>query len=973
MIKRFWHRIWPKQPLAIKITAALAFLVAAAVVSATSLSILSAERVIRADLEDQASLVLETLAMSLAKAVASEDAEALESALQDVDGSQTITAVRFYNRAGELISPKGIEEDGDPAFVQQVLASPEPIFRWGEDHLMAGRQIEYQGVAAGAATVAIAMAPTEAKIASLSSQALLAALIIIAVGIALGLLLSRSITEPLGTWVRAAKQIGKGDLSRKVSIESRDELADLANAFNDMTDQLQERDARRSAILAAALDGIISFDQSGQIIECNPAARSMFGIPTDRPLKYNIAQWVRFEHGDDSSRRALIDHLTAQSPDILDQRVEAVGMHTDGTTFPIDLAVTRVSAAGPILYTAVARDITEVKRSEAALQRAQQELERRVEDRTSELAQMNTALQAQMEELGHAEQALRESEERYFLATRGAKDGLWDWDLRKGRIYFSQRWKSMLGYEDHEIGDHKSDWLMLIHAEDRPQVEAELSAHLEGLSPQFESEHRMLHKDGEYRWVLSRALAVQDERGSAYRMAGSQSDITARKQIEEQLLHDAFHDALTGLPNRALFLDRLGRAIERSRRREDYQFAVLFLDLDRFKVINDSLGHTKGDEVLIAIAHRLEFFLRTADTVARLGGDEFVILLEDLDAPEDALRVAERIQDELKLPFYLDDQKVFTGVSIGIVLSTTGYSRPEEILRDADIAMYRAKALGRARSEVFDTEMRTTAMVRLELENDLRRAIGFQEFKVYYQPIISLENNRITGFEALVRWQHPERGLIPPEEFIGVAEETGLIVPIDWWVLREACKQLAVWHAEFGIEPPLTMSVNVSGKHFVSLDLVRQVEHILETTDVLPESVKLELTESVFMEEDEIAADAFAQLRNLGLQLQIDDFGTGYSSLGYLQRFPVDTIKIDRSFVSKMSTHSTNAEIVRTIVMLARELDMNAIAEGVETEEQLLQLKKLACEFGQGFLISEPMDHYAAGQMVAQMIATETL
>jgi diguanylate cyclase (GGDEF)-like protein/PAS domain S-box-containing protein len=604
---------------------------------------------------------------------------------------------------------------------------------------------------------------------------------------------------------------------------------------------------------------------------------------------------------------------------------------------------------------------------------ARADLENRVQERTVELEEANRKLQSQMAELESIQRALEESEERFALAAQGANDGIWDWDLRSDRVYYSSRWKSMLGYDNDEISGGKEEWLDRVHPDDLGPVRNGLNSHLEGRTHHFESEHRMLHKDGSFRWVLSRGLAVRDESGTAYRLAGSQTDITERKTAEEQLLHDAFHDSLTGLPNRALFIDRLGRAIQRARRRENYQFAVLFLDLDRFKVINDSLGHSTGDQLLIGIARRLELFLRTIDTVARLGGDEFVILLEDMSQVEDATRVARRIQDELGLPFYMNEQKVFTTVSIGVVLSASNYDRPEEILRDADIAMYRAKALGRARYEVFESSMRTNALARLTLETDLRRAIGFQEFQVYYQPIMDLGANRLTGFEALVRWNHPERGLIPPDEFIPIAEESGLIIPIDWWVLRKAAEQLVAWQEEFPLDPPLTMSVNVSSQHFHQLDLVKQLENILELTGLDPRYLKLEITENVFMDSETEEVPGIVELRRLGIQLQIDDFGTGYSSLGYLQRFPIDTIKIDRSFVSRMGEDSTNAEIVRTILNLARELDMSTIAEGVETDDQLNQLKALACEFGQGFLISRPVDSEQAHQLIEQMLKPEVL
>ncbi|HEX8853774.1 MAG TPA: EAL domain-containing protein, partial [Pyrinomonadaceae bacterium] len=392
------------------------------------------------------------------------------------------------------------------------------------------------------------------------------------------------------------------------------------------------------------------------------------------------------------------------------------------------------------------------------------------------------------------------------------------------------------------------------------------------------------------------------------------------------------------------------------KRRDSRLFAVLFLDLDRFKIVNDSLGHMVGDQLLVGIGRRLETCLRPGDTVARLGGDEFTILLEDLNDAEEAIEVAGRLQKEVSLPFNLNGHEVFTTVSIGIALSTTGYERPEEVLRDADTAMYRAKTQGKARHEVFDKAMHARALNLLQLETDLRRAVEREEFFLHYQPIVSLETGLIRGFEALVRWQHPERGPVSPIDFIPVAEETGLIIPIGEWVLAEACREVKRWQAMFPSYPPLQISVNISGKQLMKSDLIEQVRRVLHETGIEARALKLEITESIMMENIESAISILNHLRALGVELSIDDFGTGYSSLSYLHRFPVSTLKIDRSFVGRMDGNNENAEIVRTIVMLARNLDMDVIAEGVETESQVTQLRALRCEYGQGYHFSKPVD-----------------
>jgi diguanylate cyclase (GGDEF)-like protein/PAS domain S-box-containing protein len=553
------------------------------------------------------------------------------------------------------------------------------------------------------------------------------------------------------------------------------------------------------------------------------------------------------------------------------------------------------------------------------------------------------------------EEELRVSQERYHLAVQGANDGIWDWDLKTNRIYFSPRWKAMLGYLDNEIPSQPVEWLKRIHIEDFHKVHDALTMHLTGASQHFEIEYRILHKSMNYLWVLARGLVVRDKGGKPSRIAGSQTDVTSRKRAEEQLLFDAFHDNLTGLPNRALFMDRLTQALERKKRRNDYLFAVLFLDLDRFKVINDSLGHPIGDKLLIACARILEKSLRSIDTVSRLGGDEFILLLDDIKHVDYAQEVAERIQQTFRSPMPIEGHNVVVSASIGIVHSTLDHDNPDDIIRDADTAMYKAKTLGRACHAVFESTMRQRMVTRLELENDLRTALENQELQVHYQPIITFNNWKILGFEALLRWKHPKRGSIPPKEFIPVAEETGLIDTLGMWVLRQACNQMQTWHHQYPIEPPLNIHVNISRKQFNQPDLVDNIQKILSETSLDPRCLSLEITESLFVEYDEIFNETLARLTKLGIKLQIDDFGTGYSSFNYLQRLPVSSIKIDSIFVAKMKFGNRHTEIVRSIVNMAHSLGMEAIAEGVETEEQLTQLQSIDCNCGQGFYISRPV------------------
>ncbi|OFV83041.1 MAG: hypothetical protein A2Y78_01140 [Acidobacteria bacterium RBG_13_68_16] len=559
----------------------------------------------------------------------------------------------------------------------------------------------------------------------------------------------------------------------------------------------------------------------------------------------------------------------------------------------------------------------------------------------------------------HNERALWESEERYTLAVNGAHDGLWDWNLKAGTAYFSPRWKAMLGYREDEIGTDIDEWFSRVHPDDSVALHNALEGHFTREEPHFEHEHRMRCKDASTIWALSRGLAVRDQAGRPTRIAGSLTDISVAKRTQEQLLHDALYDALTQLPNRTLFLDHLGLSVDQARRRKNSMVALLFMDLDRFKNINDSLGHSVGDELLVELARRLTHFLRPGDTVARLGGDEFAVLLNDVHGVGDATRIAERIQELIREKMVIGGREVFTCASIGVALSSPGYKRPEEILRDADIAMYRAKAAGRGSYQVFDQTMHRNAVALLKLETELRRAVELKQFVMHYQPIVSLEKGRIVGFEGLVRWRHPERGLVNPERFIAVAEETGLIVPLGWWVMRQACRHAREWQQLLPSQPPLYVSVNVSGKVVMQPDMFDRVTAILEETGLPATSLRLEITENVIMDHGDIALGKLAQFHDLGVQFSVDDFGTGYSSLSYLQRFSYDTLKIDRSFISGMESKGDASAIVQTIVALGNMLKINVVAEGVETSMQFKRLREIGCSHAQGFWFSRPVDRAA--------------
>jgi PAS domain S-box-containing protein len=580
---------------------------------------------------------------------------------------------------------------------------------------------------------------------------------------------------------------------------------------------------------------------------------------------------------------------------------------------------------------------------------------------------------------------LAEREHLFQLITENAADMIAVLDRNGQRLYNSPAYQRILGYGPEELAATSS--MDQIHPDDRARVlEASAKARNTGRGERLE--YRIRHKDGSWRFLESTASAIRSPEGETDGLVIVNRDITERKRAEEKLAHQSFHDGLTDLPNRALFLDRSQRAITLSRRHSDFKFAVLFIDIDEFKVFNDSLGHAAGDSLLIQIAQRLTASLRGVDTIsrprvgedaepfvgestlARPGGDEFTVLLEELHDPSDAIRVAERIQHRLAVPFDFNGQEIVLSVSIGIAFSSNGAVDAQDVLRDAEIAMYRAKSTGKARCEVFDHAMHAGAIKRLQLETDLRKALELNQFRVYYQPIVSLRNDQIVGFETLSRWQRPE-GLVMPGEFIAVADETGIILPINRQLLYDACRQLRSWQALFPSDPPLTVNVNITPKQFAQPDLASQIGKTLQETGLDPCCLNLEITEMIAMADADRSAMVLSELKALGVRLDIDDFGTGYSSLSRLQRFPVDTLKIDRSFISRMDTDVETREIVRIIVMLAHGLRLKVVAEGVETQAQADMLKDLGCELAQGYLYSRPVPGDAIDQLLSNNRAAE--
>jgi diguanylate cyclase (GGDEF)-like protein/PAS domain S-box-containing protein len=667
---------------------------------------------------------------------------------------------------------------------------------------------------------------------------------------------------------------------RRVRLEGDDRILILVEDRSEV-ESANERLRELHQAIQTASSGVAIADRDLEVRHANPALAAMFGLGVEELLEEDLRKLFP---------GALAERDFRDLASLRSLKLESESRRRDGSVFPVDLRFDLVAGedGAPVGVVVIVQDITERKRTE---------------------------------------EALRTSEERYAVAVRGANDGIWDWNLRTGQVYYSERWQTLLGLEPGVIGSSPDEWFSRVHAEDLPRLTERLDRHLAGETEHFEYEYRM----------LARGAAVWDDSRRPTRIAGSQTDITDRK----------VHDPLTGLPNRALFLDRLEHAHARARRAGRGRFAVLFLDLDRFKMVNDSLGHPAGDQLLVQVSRRIEACLRGGDTVARLGGDEFTVLLEEISSSDEAVEIAQRIHEALLHPFMVAGHELYVTVSVGVALG-------DRMISDLT-AMYRAKVGGRGRSEVFTGDMRSEVLERLRIENDLRRGLDRGEFEVFYQPIVALKGNQLNGFEALVRWRHPERGLLLPATFIGVAEETGVILQLGMWVLEEACRQLESWRRLDASWDGLSMSVNLSPRLFAQPDLVRLVSLALDRTGLPARCLKLEITEGVLIEDPDEATRMIRELRQMGIGICLDDFGTGYSSLSYLNRFTVDVLKIDRSFIRDMADDGDKAELVKNIVRLAADLQLAVVAEGVETIEQRHRLESLHCEWMQGFEFSRPI------------------
>jgi diguanylate cyclase (GGDEF)-like protein/PAS domain S-box-containing protein len=767
-----------------------------------------------------------------------------------------------------------------------------------------------------------------------SIQYLLMALV--AAGLVFGgtalILLEKVILSRLARLNAGVSRIGANrDLSMRLPVSGRDELSSLTGAINETLEALersqnerQESEARYRVVVEQASEGIflVDLDTKG-VLEANAAFQKLLGYTapevTDLTL-YEIA-----------NNREQVDHDVEQ---VLKEKQYFIGerqyRRQNGTFVDLEVSSNLISRGGRDVLCFLVHDLTERKRAEA-------------------------------------ERVLRQSEEHCRSLIGNTSDVIVVLEADGTMRYQSPATERAWGYEPAALNGRNA--FELVHPDDLFKAHELLVQTLDRLNSNITTEIRIQHANGSWRHfeVITNNLLIDK---TVAGIVATYHDITQRKAFEEELLQLAFHDSLTKLPNRALFMDRLEHALACADRR-NASVAVMFLDLDNFKVVNDSLGHQIGDELLIAVATRLATCLRSQDTAARIGGDEFTILLEDVASMSDVLLVADRITEQFQQPFMLEGHEIYTSTSIGIALSTPGKDQPGGLLRDADIAMYRAKSRGKAHYEVFDHTMNSRAMERLELETDLRRAIERNEFRVYYQPIVQLDTNKIVEVEALVRWEHPRRGLVAPAQFIPLAEETGLILPIGKWVLEEACRQVQQWQTEYPETEPLVVSVNLSARQFQHPRLAAEIAETLFHTGLDPAHLKLEITESVMMQDAKATIGTLWELKELGIQLAVDDFGTGYSSLAYLKRFPIDILKIDRSFVDRLGRDPEDTAIVRAVITLAKTLNLAVTGEGIETIEQVLQLQALGCERGQGYYFAKPLTDQALRERLLMHIPQE--
>jgi diguanylate cyclase (GGDEF)-like protein/PAS domain S-box-containing protein len=778
------------------------------------------------------------------------------------------------------------------------------------------------------------------------SSALYAALFLVlgvAVAAGLAMVMRRGVSRPADELLQSAEAVAvEQDYTMRVPEHGQDEFGRLAVSFNKLLQAVEDREAalhrelkegisrnaalKRSeleyrTLFQSAHDAIIVFEPSNEeVLQVNDRACEIYGLTREKFIGRTL---VTFSRDPEVGRRRVEETLAAGAT----FSFQTVQYRGNGDEMILDINASVIDYRGRLAILSLNRDVTGRVSAEAALKR---------------------------------------SEERYALAAMAANDGLWDWDLEKGGVFYSSRWAQIAGLDPSEISTEAGLWLDRIHPDDVEDVKLLLDAHQHGLTPFLSSEFRMMHKNGECRWVACRGLAVF-EQGRAVRMAGSLSDVTDRRLAEEGLRYGALHDALTGLPNRSLFLNRLQHVLDKNQpeRGRATTIAVLCASLGRFKSVNDRLGHEAGDELLRECGRRLSGLVRTGDTVARLTGDEFALLLEGLESPHDALVVARRALAILNHPFSVRGHEFRTPPRIGIAFGG-GFSAdtPAELMRGANLAAHAAKKRGTG-VDFYDIRMQEEAATKLNLESELHAAVPGSQFFLDYQPVFSLPERDLAGFEALLRWRHPRRGVLAPAHFIDALEQTQLIVPATRWLLSEACRRIREWNDERGSANKLFVTVNVSPVHIVSGTLAEDVSQAIDGTRVDARWLGIEITESTFIESPDAARLQMNAIREAGARMIIDDFGTGYSSLAYLASLPFDKLKVDRSFVARLEKDRRGLGIVKAITTLAHDLDKEIIAEGVETEGQLLALEALRCQFAQGYLLSRPISEAGARSLAS--------
>ena len=741
--------------------------------------------------------------------------------------------------------------------------------------------------------------------------------------LALYLYIYRSIYPPIKQLQKAAQEVGKGKLNTKIYPRNReDELGILAKAVNSMLEGLQETTVSKSYlmdIINSMADSLIVINTKGTIKKVNNATIELLGYSEAELTNNRISNLV--EEESNLNLNALIE------ANKFPFKCETNYITKEQKAIPVAFSMAEIiSEEGKVEgMVCLARDITNRSRSQKALQ---------------------------------------EREERYSLAVEAANDGLWDYRVKKEEIYLSPRWKTMIGYEDEEIGNKMDDWYELIHPDTRETFKEQLLAYLKGIESEFEITYKIKHKDGDYRWVLCRGKVVRDKSGRADRIVGVQTDISERKQNEERLRFEAFHDRLTGLLNRNYLFDRLAQLIETAQDK-DTMFALMLLDVNRFKRIENSLGHFDADRILIEIGQRISQILDSVHKVARLERDSFAIILEDLQYSSEAAAIAETILKKLETPFEIEQREIFITVRIGIALSNKFYNRVDEAIADANTALLQLKNSGKANYTIFEPSMRIKLLNFIETENQLRSAIKRKEFLVFYQPIVEMQGEKIVGFEALLRWNHPQRGLICPSKFMTIAKETRLILQISWEVLRQVCSQMSQWQNKYP-QSKFFVSVNISEFQFAQIDFHNYVVRIIREAGLQPNRLQLEITENAIIEDIEQAKFVLQQLKDFGIKLSMDDFGTGYSALGHLHNLPINNFKIDRSLFKNIAIDRQKFEVIKSIINLGLALEINPIAEGVETRDEFDKLQELNCQYAQGYLFYHPIEPEKAETLIAE-------